>query len=95
MSLNVMPAAVLEHSSEELHPLNIRSNIGPRVTRLAKCTGTHRCWGASGDGRYEPLSQASDGLRREKQLVRQVTEPQSHYLVMQLRSEVCIHASDK
>lgn len=26
---------------------------------------THRCWDASGDGRYELLSQASDDLREK------------------------------
>lgn len=69
------------------------NNTEPQITHLAACTETHRCWGASGDDRYEPLSQASDGLRREKPLFRQLTSKSSndnvfahHYLVKQLWS---------
>lgn len=52
---------------------------------------THRCWGASGDGRYEPLSQASDGLRGEKSQFKQAKPKKSkvsahHKLVKHLWS---------
>lgn len=71
---------VLVHSRWELYPAsmsnkqNHRFHLWPRLD-----TETHRCWGASGDGRYEPLSPASDGLWREKSQFRQVTEQPSVY----------------
>lgn len=85
-----MDAPVLLHSSEESYPVSTGNNTESHIGHLVLCTKTHRCWGASGDGRCEPLSQASDGLMREKSQFRQVTITEQERVFMSLTGQTTV-----